>query len=657
MIVKNESRIILRLLESVVSFIDSYCICDTGSTDNTIEIITHYFLERGIRGKTWTTPFRDFGYNRTLAIRACEGMPNADYILLLDADMQLQIQPNITPLQLKKQLTDDLYFVFQGNECLYYKNVRIVKNNRGITYWGVTHEFVKTPESGGPFTYGQFDKSVLFINDVGDGGAKSDKYTRDIALLKQGLVELPNNDRYLFYLANSYRDTGQFELAIETYKRRIAVGGWFEEIWHSHYSIGKCAKQLGKIELAMYHWLEGHNVFPQRLENMYEIIRHYRENTKYDLAYHFYVMMDDERKRFKGALDFLFLEKDVYDWKLDYEMTVIAFYRNTLPYDIPTICMKVLNYPLLDHGIVANIMSNYKFYSPQLLALGNTIVPTHTDFVHVDFVNSTPSFCYNASGQLISLVRYVNYRIREDGSYENRSTIETRNILSTIDVSSNQWMKRNETETLLKYDTTRDNVYVGLEDMRLFLHDGTVVYTANRGLSHDKIAVEFGKINTENGSTYDSVVLQGENAIEKNWVLFEDMANRLLVVHSWHPLTIGYIAWNQTWIKMATLPSPPCLRNVRGSTNGQKIGDEIWFVCHCVSHEIRRYYYHLFVVLDATTFHVKRFSPFFTLEKKCVEYCLGLLYNAEKDTFWVGYSLLDRETKYMEISRSVINFL
>ena len=39
MIVKNESKIIERLLTSVLSIIDTFCICDTGSTDNTIDII------------------------------------------------------------------------------------------------------------------------------------------------------------------------------------------------------------------------------------------------------------------------------------------------------------------------------------------------------------------------------------------------------------------------------------------------------------------------------------------------------------------------------------------------------------------------------------------------------------------------------------------
>jgi glycosyltransferase involved in cell wall biosynthesis len=163
MIVKNESKIITRLLESVVGFIDSYCICDTGSTDNTEEVITQFFSKRGITGKIIHEPFRDFGYNRTFALKACEGLPNADYILLLDADMQLQINPKLTPEIIRSQLRDELYFIFQGNEFLYYKNVRIVKNNVGLTYWGVTHEYVKLPEDANNFKYNQFDKSVIFI--------------------------------------------------------------------------------------------------------------------------------------------------------------------------------------------------------------------------------------------------------------------------------------------------------------------------------------------------------------------------------------------------------------------------------------------------------------------------------------------------------------
>ena len=182
MIVKNESKVILRLLESVSCLIDSYCICDTGSTDDTIEIIHRFFEEKGIPGKIVREPFRDFGYNRTFSLQACENTPLSDYILLLDADMVFWMSPTLTPEEFKISLTRDSYTIFQGNDDFYYKNTRIVKNNRGCTYWGVTHEYVKMPPNS---REGAFDKSQVFIIDIGDGGSKADKFERDIRLLEQ----------------------------------------------------------------------------------------------------------------------------------------------------------------------------------------------------------------------------------------------------------------------------------------------------------------------------------------------------------------------------------------------------------------------------------------------------------------------------------------
>ncbi len=139
MIVKNESKIIRRLIESVASLIDCYCICDTGSTDNTVEIVESFFKEKGIPGKIPKEPFRDFGYNRSYALKQCETM-DADYILLLDADMIFELGTDVSPADFKRGLTHDVYHMFQGTDSFYYKNSRIAKNRKGISYWGVTHE-------------------------------------------------------------------------------------------------------------------------------------------------------------------------------------------------------------------------------------------------------------------------------------------------------------------------------------------------------------------------------------------------------------------------------------------------------------------------------------------------------------------------------------
>ena len=69
MIVKNESKIITRLLDSVLSIIDCYCICDTGSTDNTIQIITDYFKSKNIPGKVVEEPFKNFCHNRNFSLK------------------------------------------------------------------------------------------------------------------------------------------------------------------------------------------------------------------------------------------------------------------------------------------------------------------------------------------------------------------------------------------------------------------------------------------------------------------------------------------------------------------------------------------------------------------------------------------------------------
>jgi len=109
----------------------------------------------------------------------------------------------------------------------------------------------------------------MVINDIGDGGAKGNKYERDVVLLEQGLKDLevaPNSglrQRYLFYLANTYLDSGKNDKAASNYKLRIEAGGWHEEVFYAYLKLGTAYKNMGRDGDAITAWLEGPNPYPK----------------------------------------------------------------------------------------------------------------------------------------------------------------------------------------------------------------------------------------------------------------------------------------------------------------------------------------------------------------------------------------------------------
>jgi tetratricopeptide (TPR) repeat protein len=705
MIVKNESRVIIRLLESVINIVDGYCICDTGSTDNTIELITEYFKKHNIPGKIVEEPFRDFGYNRTFALKSAAQIPNMDYVLLLDADMILTgsyLQPeNIH--KFKRGLTKDFYHICQGSQTYFYKNVRIVKNYRDFSYWGVTHEYVKTPQDA---ISDSFENDRLFINDIGDGGAKTDKFERDIRLLTKGLEENPNNDRYTFYLANSLKDAGHYQRAIEMYRNRIKIGGWVEEVWYSYYNIGKCYVILGEMEKAICIWMEGYDYYPKRLEAIYEIVKYYREHGKNKLAYLYYVIADKSRTKWGASSEYLFLQKDIYDYKLDYEMTIIGYYANDDNYNLTRLSMDVICDPNVDNGISKNVLNNYKFYCKKLIRENHPSISKHnmgilenaTKSLGItesgEYVTSTPSIVMK-DNRLIVNVRYVNYRIDDKGGYVNQEKIKTKNAIAIIDISSPIWKMSKEFE--LKYDRTIDedanNYYVGLEDIRLYIDSyesvesadladsyesvvgssadysvkKTIYYNSNRGLSYGNMVIENGIIDLNEESTIQNKCLKKENqhTIEKNWVIIPSSTNSnnnsnsnsklLTVIYNWSPkLSVGNIIDGE-FIETHQINTPNFFKYLRGSTNGVLINGDIWLICHAVSYEERRYYYHIVVVLDKDTYNLKSYTPFFTFEGEKVEYTLGFQYLENEESILIGYSVYDKSTKYMNIKLENLN--
>jgi hypothetical protein len=276
-----------------------------------------------------------------------------------------------------------------------------------------------------------------------------------------------------------------------------------------------------------------------------------------------------------------------------------------------------------------------------------------------EFNSSTPSMCFH-DGSLVTNHRQVNYYINESGGYVNREHITTHNVITvhyTMNDGSDDVPSVSASFTL-DYNREHDARYVGLEDMRLFEHAGTTYFTANRGLSDDTMRVEYGHIDYENKRVVSALLAKpdGQTKIEKNWVLYAAADDHLRVVYKWWPLTTYEIGHANVLINKCEHKTPRFFESVRGSTNGIRVDSETWFICHVVSYEDRRYYYHILVAIDTETGAVTRWSRLFTFESEKVEYVLGFVKTGETE-FMLGYSKMDRTTEFKRIDQKELEEL
>lgn len=641
MIVKNESAIITRLFDSVLPLIDSYCICDTGSTDNTIEIINNYFENKKIEGKIVELPFEDFSHNRNYALDQCLNMSNADYILLLDADMVLKINEKFNIVNFKNFIVNyDVHYLFQGNENIFYKNIRIVRNDGNYKYIGTTHEYLQIKKET---KYSHIKEYDIFVQDIGDGGCKDNKLKRDLELLSKSLNSEPENERSLFYLANTYKDLKMYKEAIETYKKRIELQGWSEELWYSHYSIGNCYQELKDYSNAILYYIDAIQYSPSRIENIYKLVEYYRLKKHYHIAYEFF-KLGYEKKRTITNFDLLFLEKDVYNFKLDYEYSIIGYYINNNNFNNIKCCFDLFN-KKIPNTIFKNVLSNYKFYAPVLEGGDFTQSISFPTFHKKGFLSSTPSICMHNNDIFIN-IRYVNYKIKFDGQYETSNNIESINILTKYDANF-----KNQGDVMIKYNQTYDNYYKGLEDIRLFSLNH-LYFNANRPFTNSS-RIEHGIIIGSGNAQSMLLTKENEQTFEKNWVLFESN-KKLKCVYGWYPLTIGNIQNNQ-FVSTHIIKTSDFFKCVRGSSNGVLIDNHIWFLCHVVSDETRRHYYHCFIKIDKDTFQIVDYTCLFTFDKNIVEFSLGFI--VYKNHLLIGYSTNDCTTKFKIVSFNAVEKL
>lgn len=347
MIVRNESKIIERCLNRVKDHIDYWVIVDTGSDDNTPELIqkTLKNVPGELHHRTWV----NFGVNRSESLQLAKG--KADYLLLCDADEEIIFSEDFNINNLDKEC---YLLECKGQSSYFISSLICGKTN--WKYVGVTHEFLASDHI--------IEREKLYsikIIDSGDGGHKTDKYQRDIHLLEQGLVDEPTNSRYKFYLANSYANIGNYSKAIEWYRKRIEDGGWKEEVTESYQHLGSCYNVLNKELEALNSWLMGYDYNPHRLECLFNAITLLYKQRKYHLAYQLCLL---GKNIAYPKDDIMNTDRKLYDYQIYYQLSLCCYHTNDFKNGYESSKQVLLQEPQND-SIIGTVFNNLYFYKEE----------------------------------------------------------------------------------------------------------------------------------------------------------------------------------------------------------------------------------------------------------------------------------------------------
>lgn len=312
MIVKNESKIITRCLESIKPLIDTWVIVDTGSTDGTQKIIKEFMND--IPGELHERPWVDFAHNRNEALELARSQ--AEYILFMDADDVMRIVPNFKMPLLDK----DFYYLNIDYSGTRYARVQIVKTSLDWKWEGVLHEAVMATQAK---TAATLEGLTTVVTRDGSRAKDPEVYKKDAAILEAALLKEPNHARYQFYLAQSYRDAGDYERSIKNYEKRVALGGWDEEVYWSMLQIGIMQEILEKPpETIVASYNRAYLYRPSRSEAVYRLASYQRRQGNYLAGYE----AAAKGLAIPNSKDLLFVEQWIYDYGLMLEYSICAYW-------------------------------------------------------------------------------------------------------------------------------------------------------------------------------------------------------------------------------------------------------------------------------------------------------------------------------------------
>lgn len=330
-IMKNESHVIERMLNSIKGFADGIVLIDTGSTDNTIEVVENWGKNNDVETYVIKRDFDNFENSRNFSIQKAKEIflskkdGHTYYGFWLDADEQLVVDPSFN----KQRCDKDLYMFNTYIGPMKYTRNEFYRLDKHFEFYGPVHEFI-VYKGQDQITSGLLDGITVQVKM--DGGSwKSDisvKY-RDHAIILEDYILKNRDPRWIFYTAQSWHDSAstnnrmeneeRWRRALKFYKERVDIlDGYVEERYYSQLRVAVIMKMLEMPwEQTHREALKAYSMDPLRAESIKLIIDHYLSVGEWHLAY-LYTKFCRENFYNKSPYPnrLLFVDESLYKWRI-----------------------------------------------------------------------------------------------------------------------------------------------------------------------------------------------------------------------------------------------------------------------------------------------------------------------------------------------------
>lgn len=359
LIVKNESRVIVRCLDSLKQFAKFVCVEDTGSTDGTQNVIKDWMMRNGVSGEVYDRPWYDFANNRSSVLAKLRGHDSIDYAIIIDADDEFVIEDSALFFDGLARMSHDAYKIKIKGQGIEYFRTQVVRNNLPFRYRGVLHEFIEGPEQ---HTVATLPGCHMRSNREGARSADPLKYAKDAAVL-QAALDIEQDpfliSRYTFYLAQSYRDSGNIEKAIEYYLKRVQLGFWSDERFVAMYQAAALMEQLPTYDeqSIVSAYQQAIEISPHRVEGYHALARFLRLRKRY---------LDAVKVGMKGLThvgnipEGLFVETWVYQYGLLDELVVSNYWAGAFQNSLD-LSVKLMSVETLPVALRERVWQNARF--------------------------------------------------------------------------------------------------------------------------------------------------------------------------------------------------------------------------------------------------------------------------------------------------------